>query len=378
MAGVGKGEYGYIYFKIGVIMNWLIRQIKFLPILLLIMGLGLTQYYAWWSPPPSLLWELLIAAFFLAAIVCILGLNIAYATFSIFAIFVISLLGIGPLTTVIMYLIGAYLYGSLFGRLVKFQSEPLVIVALGFAVIGIAITYLSHFKINYPQTYLVAYLLICLLEVKKQNFRLLNFKQSPGILKFNFIYLFFAFLWVIFFYFVSVLPELGHDGMAMHMTIPRRIFESHIWRYDYKQYIWALQPMGAEFIYTPAYFFGGGEAVRLLNNIFVVLTGLLIFSFAHRQTKSNNLAMGFALCFVTTPLCFYVMGSTFVEPVFLFLLPQHFFCYCRVMLIGQFWRLFMVLPAPSGYRDCYSPPLFMLIFFGQNTKIMIGNFFYRS
>jgi hypothetical protein len=123
---------------------------------------------------------------------------------------------------------------------------------------------------------------------------------------------------VIYLYLATMQPDMSHDGLSTHLVIPRKVYENHIWNYNFNDYIWALLPMGAEFLYTPAYFFGSEDAVRLLNTTFLIATAHLIFRKSIDYKNSINISMGMALLLLSLPLSFYVVGSTFVEPVAIF------------------------------------------------------------
>jgi 4-amino-4-deoxy-L-arabinose transferase-like glycosyltransferase len=107
-------------------------------------------------------------------------------------------------------------------------------------------------------------------------------------------------------------PEASADGLAMHLAIPANIAANHMLTFDPARYLWAVMPMGADFMYAIVYMLGGEMAARLLNfAILLVLLGLL--HAAVRPWVSPGVAWLLVTLFATTPMVQLVTGSLFVE-----------------------------------------------------------------
>ena len=290
--------------------------------ILFLMSVIGTFIFGWWDVGAQLNNRMVGIAFFGAVAAVILRINIVYLATLIFCFFYIALTGIGPLFSVIFFWIAAYILGI---KICQYLSKsdldinPILHSLIGFSAIGLALTILSHFHVNYPQLYLIIFSSIIFylrsnlkIAIKNINLFLAN-NRTVKILPLNgmvFILL------LIYIYVITVKPDFGHDGLSVHLTIPRFISEYHVWNYDLKEFIWSLLPVGGEMLYTPVYLFGGEDGVRLFNTTCVAATAYLVYALARKKHQSVNTSLLFALAFLSTPLGFYVIGSTFVEPVF--------------------------------------------------------------
>ena len=77
-------------------------------------------------------------------------------------------------------------------------------------------------------------------------------------------------------------PEVSTDGLAMHLAIAADIANHHAFTFDFRQFIWALMPMGADYCYALAYMLGGENAARLLN---LVMLGSIAVSGLPRGSR---------------------------------------------------------------------------------------------
>ena len=111
---------------------------------------------------------------------------------------------------------------------------------------------------------------------------------------------------------VAVKPEVGYDGLAVHLMLPSYVAIHHFWPFDPAQYIWAVSPMAGDWLYTTAYLLGGEFAARLMN--FLLLSALLaiLYCFGRRYLHRASALLGVSL-FASVPLVQLVTGSLFIE-----------------------------------------------------------------
>jgi hypothetical protein len=84
--------------------------------------------------------------------------------------------------------------------------------------------------------------------------------------------------------------------------------------FDFRQYAWAVMPMGGDFAFTAAYLMGGEAAARLLNFAVFVVIVAMVYRVSQRFVPEPMAALVAAL-FASTPLAELVSGSLFVENV---------------------------------------------------------------
>jgi hypothetical protein len=122
-----------------------------------------------------------------------------------------------------------------------------------------------------------------------------------------------AFLFVLTTHWFAMLkPEASADGLSMHLAVPANIAANHMMTFDPGRTLWAVMPMGADFMFSIVYVLGGEMAARLLNfSILLVLLGLL--HAAVRRSVSPAIAWLLVALFATTPMVQLVTGSLLVE-----------------------------------------------------------------
>jgi len=111
---------------------------------------------------------------------------------------------------------------------------------------------------------------------------------------------------------VVLKPEASYDGLAMHMAAAANIAFHHAFTIDFRQFVWALMPMGADWCYGVLYVLGGEYAARLLNLALLAVIGLLMFGVARRWVTTATAALVVFL-YLSTPMVQLVTGSLLVE-----------------------------------------------------------------
>ena len=283
----------------------------------------LTVNFGWWKTQEAPLYSLWIAALLGATTCKFFKIGYLQAAISLFIFFYVALTGLSPIISVTLFWLTAFLIGK---ELTCWAGIKVTIgnvekAVLGFSVMGLIFTVSSHFKINYPHYYLglILFFYAALFLRGTYRIKLDDFRIKFNNYRIDYSFGVSIFMIAIYLFMAVVRPDMGHDALSAHLTIPQRIFEYHIWSYDISEYIWALLPMGSEMLYTPIYFFGGEDGVRLLNLSFLIASAFLIATAQPDEGDSRlqNILLGFGLAILSIPLTFYIIGSTFVEPCFL-------------------------------------------------------------
>jgi hypothetical protein len=109
-------------------------------------------------------------------------------------------------------------------------------------------------------------------------------------------------------------PEVGSDGLAMHLALPVRLAAHHFFAYDPGAFLWSLMPMAGTFSFAIAYMLGGEAAARLLDFAVLALMVLLLVRILRRWAPDwiAWLAVG---VFVSTPLVQAVTTCLMIENV---------------------------------------------------------------
>lgn len=209
------------------------------------------------------------------------------------------------------YTVGKYI--SILFRLPK--NEILLNSFVGYGSLNILLYFIIFFKINNFITYALILFVPILIDylINRKVYNLKNIKYYFSN-KFFFSFPELILISIISIYFmVSLMPEIGHDALAMHLFIPSHINNFQIWDFDFQTYVWATLPLAADFFYTFLYVIGGEELTKFSLFIYMVLTLYLIndtlialsFSRFHRNIMN--------LLYISTPLMYLVTSSLYIE-----------------------------------------------------------------
>ena len=198
----------------------------------------------------------------------------------------INLHGIAPIASNFLLFIFSFFIGYGFLKLIRINNLNLVsltTLSVGLGVISLIINFFSYFKINTPIIYFLIFSSISLLIFYLNKTYILDIFSKIKIKKFyietNFVFsTIFRFL-LCYSFSAIILPETSNDGLSPHLTIPKQLFLNKIWNYNVDDYVWAVQPMGGQWLFSFLFFFGGEPAVKLfhINIAFVELFYLLFF-----------------------------------------------------------------------------------------------------
>jgi hypothetical protein len=114
---------------------------------------------------------------------------------------------------------------------------------------------------------------------------------------------------------VALLPEIGHDALAMHLFVPAQMAQRHQWGFDAATYVWAVMPMLADWLFGAAYVLGGEAAARLLNVAFLGGLAALAARLVEWCGGGRWAQRWCVLLLLSMPLTFTVASSLFIELV---------------------------------------------------------------
>lgn len=226
-----------------------------------------------------------------------------------------------PLLTMLWFALASATLGKSFLAVFKINAEEswLVYLLVGAGIYGTAVGLLAHFPVNYPGIYGVLLTLPFLLGwrvVAAQWKGLLASFAKIDVAGFQVNWLDAAVAVVALVHFVvALMPEVGHDALAMHLFIPAHLASRHQWGFDAGTYVWAVMPMLGDWIFAFSYMLAGETAVRLVNVGFIFILGWQVRVLVLWASGSANGARWAALVFLSTPLTFTESSSLFIESV---------------------------------------------------------------
>lgn len=235
---------------------------------------------------------------------------------------VLTAMSVGPaplLATAYFLLSASALGGKLLGRGKEESAQHLLCATLlGSAIYIFLMTFLARVPVNYPVVWGALLALPIVLDLGGVRRRLAWLRsvlipaRAPAAASRAgaalLVYILVA-QW-----FVALKPEVGADGLAMHLAIPMNIAANHLLTFQPSRFLWAVMPMGADFAYSIVYLLGGEYASRLLDfAMLLALVGMLYA--AARRWLSPGAACLVAASFAATPIVQLVTGSLFVENI---------------------------------------------------------------
>ena len=113
-------------------------------------------------------------------------------------------------------------------------------------------------------------------------------------------------------WFAVIKPEVSADGLSMHLAIAADFSAHHAFTFDFRQFVWALMPMGADYCYAIAHVLGGEYAARLLNFVMLISIARLIYIQSRVWVSPANAFLTIAV-FVSGSMVQLVTGSMLVE-----------------------------------------------------------------
>jgi hypothetical protein len=154
---------------------------------------------------------------------------------------------------------------------------------------------------------------------------------------------------------VALMPELGHDALAMHLFVPAHMSTRHQWGFDAGTYVWALMPMLGDWIFSLNYMLAGETAARLVNVSFILVLSWLVRDLVLWSGGTIVGARWATLIFLSTPLTFTESSSLFIESVW------------AVFVVAGMFALLKTSSSSDSSRSCLVPAA-LLLGFAASTK----------
>lgn len=295
------------------------QKIKIVDLILplaLIIALSYTYKFDWWSNGNLKVQDYIFFPFLLL-IFLIFKNRIYQITFFLLCGLIINIYGFGPIGSCLLLFFCSFNIGFLFiNKILKYKTHILSYecLTIGLALISSTIFLLSFFKINYPLIYLVIFFIPSLIIFKK--FNLINdiqkIKETVPSKKNLFPIIIFSYL-IVYYFSAALLPEVSHDAVSHHLTIPTQMSVNHYWSYDVNQYIWSVTPQGTQWIFTFLYFFGGINSIKLFLLLIILSLSFFIFDFFEKKFQDFNLSVLSALMILSLPINLYLIRGQFID-----------------------------------------------------------------
>lgn len=228
---------------------------------------------------------------------------------------------IWPLLVTILFALASTLLGEWFLRKLSADIDNWVFQLLvGAGLYGTVVGLLAHFPVNYPGVYGVALATPFFLAQKNLQQKLFVTKQwisqshQPGERTSRWLEISIAVV-ALLHCMIALMPEVGHDALAMHLFIPGHLSLRHEWGFDVSTYVWAVMPMVGDWIFSIGYMLAGETAARMINVGFIFVVCCLLRDLV-MWAGGNVVGVRWAvLLFLTTPLTFTESSSLFIESV---------------------------------------------------------------
>lgn len=227
-----------------------------------------------------------------------------------------------PLLVVVWFALAATFLGRVVLVALKIKPEYedwLIHFLVGAGLYGTAVGLLAHFSMNYPGVYGVALALPVLLWWRNaadyaRSFGALFAIDNANEIKVDWLGAAAAVIVLVHFV-VALMPELGHDALAMHLFIPSHMASRHQWGFDADIYVWAVMPMLGDWLFSVGYVLAGETAARLINTGFILVLAWVVRDLVLWAGGTARGARWAALIFLSTPLTFTESSMLFIESV---------------------------------------------------------------
>jgi hypothetical protein len=227
---------------------------------------------------------------------------------------------VGPLMVVALVGFSSLLLGSLFLRMVGLTSHTRTEgLLIGVGLYGTAIGLAANFPVNYPGVYFGA-LLLPILACRAEAIRCwigltsafrAQWAQELSLEATVLDTVIGAF--ALTYFMVALMPEVGHDALAMHLFIPGHMAARHQWGFDVDTYVWAVMPALGDWIYSLVFLLGGESSARLTNFGFVLVLAWLVRDVALWAGATERGSRWAALLLLCMPLTLTVGSKLFIE-----------------------------------------------------------------
>lgn len=227
---------------------------------------------------------------------------------------------IWPLIVCLWFLLASFCLGQIILSVLRIKTDnisELTSMLIGAGVYGTAVGLIAHYPVSYPGLYALALVLPVLYKNK-------SIISSVSVLKeavynagasHNKTLDILIIVIALMHFLVALMPEVGHDALAMHLFIPNHLFYRHEWGFDATTYVWAVMPMLGDWLYSIVYMLAGESSARLLNVSFIFIISFIIREIVIWAGGSSSGSKWAVLIFLTTPLTYTISSSLFIEAV---------------------------------------------------------------
>ena len=189
---------------------------------------------------------------------------------------------------------------------------------VGLGLWSVVVWLLAHFPVNYPPVYLgllAAPLFLNLMGIRRYWSTLQNWLLDPdqgrasanefllGVMAFGFFLIQMT---------VSMWPEVGYDGLALHLRTAAVLNQRHVASFDINEQIAALMPYFSDWLFSIAYQLGGELAAKLTNGSFLALTLLGAWGLVRHYAGSMWAKLAVAIV-AATPMLLAHSATLFAE-----------------------------------------------------------------
>jgi len=235
---------------------------------------------------------------------------------SVLVVGLICIVGLGgaiPLSVVLFLGLSMYVLGRLILRNANIHATESLIA--GMVLSAFCLSLLAHFPVNNPGTWGLFFTLpllfgkkiLCEINAKKWSYApdtAQHYLLQCSIGAIGLVHVF-----------VGLMPEIGHDALAMHLFIPAYVLQNQKWSFDVATYCWAVMPMFVDWLYTAGYFFAGEVGARFINIGGIFLLSALVYRVTSWAGASKQGASWAALLFLAMPLTYLESSSLYVDGI---------------------------------------------------------------
>lgn len=290
-------------------------------ILLLLAGIGITVWglYTLVTTPETASWRwthrYLVIFSALVSIIALVGIwqGSRVAGFAVASALAVGFGALVPVSVVAFLALSAYASGRLLLRSSK--TSPTDNLLVGIVLFGTILSLIVHLPINNAGTWGLLFALPLLSGWRHVRELWSSIKSSePESVDFHLYFLHCAIAAAALLHFlVGLMPEGGHDALAMHLFVPGYVAHNQFWHFDASLYVWAVMPMLVDWLYTAGYLFAGETGARLVNCGSIMLLASLVYRTASWAGANRISANWAVLLLLVTPLTFAESSKLFIE-----------------------------------------------------------------
>ncbi|HEY1228815.1 MAG TPA: hypothetical protein VGF26_16000, partial [Ramlibacter sp.] len=197
------------------------------------------------------------AAAVLVALCEILRIRLGFGRFAAGALVIGALAvlagAVAPLLVVLALAAVCWVLGVGILRVLGFEDDPndAVAITVGMACVGTVIFVFARYPVAYSAVYGAAIAVVLLAGWR--SLVTLGRRLSRPVPDGSPLLEFAILLVVAYEFLVALMPEAGHDALALHLFVPGHLAWRHKWSFDAGTYAWAVIPMLADWLYGAAY-----------------------------------------------------------------------------------------------------------------------------